>query len=198
MHKNHEKTRFNERRVGYSIAVTVVLAVLFIIGLSYLWHSSRTIGDVMIGQEVVRLRDIFQKIDATCSILGFEHQRNYIDFLTVKSFVGSEVGAVNLAHPAKWEGPYLQDNPTVQQKLFEIVRIKNGYYIVPGEGIKLSSGKVIGKDIIFNDSADMQTMIAHKGVLNFKGQALAAYLEIGSVDGSAGEQAAVIARVEEE
>ena len=63
---------------------------------------------MMIAQEVVQLRDIFHRIHKTCVIIDFDEQKNHINFLNVEKFTGSEVGPMNLAHPEKWEGPYLE------------------------------------------------------------------------------------------
>ena len=159
------------------LAVVTVVLVLIIVGVVHLWHQSRIIGDIMISQEVTKLQKIFKRIDETCGIIGFEHERNYIDFLTVKAFVGSEVGAMNLARPDKWEGPYANDNPTIQERLFEIVRTAKGYYIVPGQGVKLNNGMVMGKSLNVAKDDDIERMIIPGGPLNFDGNALAARLD---------------------
>ena len=61
------------------------------------------------------------------SIYGFDYQKNPINFLNIKSFEGSEVTSMNLTFPDQWEGPYLSDNPTIQQKDYLIVKTKKGY-----------------------------------------------------------------------
>ncbi|MFC1841987.1 hypothetical protein ACFLYA_02865, partial [Candidatus Dependentiae bacterium] len=75
-----------------------------------------------------------------------------------------------------------KDNPTIQDQEYQIVRTKKGYFITPGDGIKLSNGKVIGKDIILDENADIQKMMADEKFLNFKGEALAAPLPVGASD----------------
>jgi len=145
------------------------------------WFSS-TIIVVLIAQEVAQLKTIFEKIDASCGILGFDNEKNSIDFLTVISFVSSEIGSMNLKHPKGWQGPYLQDNPTIQGKYYQIVQTRTGYYIAPGDGVKLSNGKIIGKDIILNKDTDFLKLLSKNGDLRIRGKALAAKIELGKTE----------------
>lgn len=155
------------------IIVSTILIVLFIAVLTRFWQDSRMYPDQLIVENLDQLQEIFTQIDKTCTIIGFEHHKNYIDFLNVEKFVGSEVGSMNLAHPDRWQGPYLPDNPTIQEQFFQIIKTKNGYYILPGDGVKLSNDKVIGKDIIIDESTDMQAIMSDPHGLSFKGRPLA-------------------------
>ena len=97
------------------------LIVLFFTGLVFLAFfnlrvtSKGYLADI-IDRDVKELKSILERIDKECKILSFDYQKNRINFLNVKSFSGSEVGSINLAFPKKWEGPYLLDNPTYQEK----------------------------------------------------------------------------------
>lgn len=144
--------------------VTAIVAIIVIGGaLSFtiyqFYKQSRLATDRIITEHIEQLVTAYTKIEEDCEILHILHERNYIDFLNVRSFSGSEVGSLNLVRPERWSGPYMLDNPTMQGKLYEIVHIKGGYYIVPGQGVKLTNGKVIGKDIIFDNTTDMNALI---------------------------------------
>jgi len=156
--------------------------LLFFISLFFLsfvlyWRQAHTFTSEIIVEHIQELSNIFEKINEDCGILSFEHQKNYIDFLTVKSFVGSEVGSMNLTYPDKWQGPYLNDNPTVQEKYYQVVRTQGGHYIVPGEGVILHNGKKIGEDILFDEDVDIEALIADK-TLQYQGQPLAARIAV--------------------
>lgn len=160
--------------------LTIVLFVVLVgIALFRLFYQVRTISDEMISREVVQLVDIFKRIDKKCRIISFDYQKNHINFLNVKSFVGSEVGPMNLVYPENWEGPYLEDNPIIQGKEYQIVNTKKGYFITPGDGVVLNNRKVVGKDIILDENADIPAMMLDENALNFKGKALAAPLPVG-------------------
>lgn len=164
---------------GFALGVVIFFSLLTVTTVVVLWRQANVWQDQVIDDHVALLRDIFIKIDAECEIINFEHQKNYIDFLNVVKFVGSEVGSMNLARPENWEGPYVDDNPTMQTKYYQIVRTFKGYYIVPGDGVALSNGKVIGKDIIFGEKTDIDALMKREDALKVDGHALAAYLPIG-------------------
>ncbi len=153
-----------------------VFSSLFLIsllgGALYWWqHQNKVYDDYLIINTVTQLGCIFDTIDATAGISSFEHDKNNIDFLTVKSFIGSEVGSMNLVHPKKWKGPYLSDNPTMQEKLYQIVKTKDGYWIMPGDGVKLGNGNVMGKDIIISPQSTVDQFI-DQGLVSSSGKLL--------------------------
>ena len=162
--------------------VLTVLLFIVLIGVAVfrLFYQVRVGTDLIISQEVQQLVEIFKRINKKCKIIDFDYQKNRINFLNVKSFEGSEVGSMNLAYPKQWEGPYLSDNPTIQEKEYMIVRTKKGYFVAPGEGVRLGNGKIVGKDIILDENADILDMMRDKNALMFEGKALAAPLSVGS------------------
>ncbi|HEX2977746.1 MAG TPA: hypothetical protein VHO47_01360 [Candidatus Babeliales bacterium] len=164
-----------------SIAIVAALILLVLISSLTTWYQTKAATDIVIVNHISQLSAIFTKINDDAGIMDFDHQKNYIDFLNVKSFSGSEVGSMNLAYPDKWQGPYLKENPTVQEQNYQVVRTKKGFFIVPGNGVKLSNGKVIGKDIVLDENADIPAMMADEKMLNFKGKALAAPVSMSKV-----------------
>lgn len=163
----------------YKKTVIVLLSSSLITGLFFLtWYQFKKEARVVINQvitdHIAQLKNIFDRIDTECGILGFDHDKNYIDFLTVKSFVSSEIGAMNLISPEKWQGPYVHDNLTVQTKKYEIVRTKNGYYIVPGTGVQLSNGKIMGKDVVITPTTDIEILLKNETGLTYQGKPLVA------------------------
>lgn len=153
--------------------VSVLLIFLCVFGFFSVWYEAKRSRDIFIAHHIQELAAIFKKIDEQCHIIGFDHTRTYIDFLNVNSFEGSEVGAMNLTYPDKWQGAYLKDNFTMQGRVYEIVTIKSGSFIMPGHGVVLSSGLIMGEDIVIDDNTDMDRMLGQGGKLNFKGKPLA-------------------------
>jgi len=154
-------------------SVSLLLLMFIVISVVNLFYRSKHTTGNLIAREVVQLHDIFQRIHQTCKIIDFDYQKNRINFLNVKSFTGSEVGPMNLVHPNKWEGPYLENNPTMQAIEYQIVRTKKGYFITPGDNVKLPNGKIVGKDIKLDEDADIAVMMNDKDMLMFKGESLA-------------------------
>ncbi len=168
------------KRAIFPILTVLLFIMLIGVFVFRLFYQVRVGTDLIISQEVQQLVEIFKRIDKKCKIIDFDYQQNHINFLNVKSFEGSEVGSMNLAYPKQWEGPYLSDNPTIQEKEYMIVRTKKGYFVTPGQDVRLGNGRVIGKDIILNENADILAMMHDENALMFKGKALAAPLPVGS------------------
>lgn len=132
--------------------------------------------ELLIAEQLKELTSIFKKINNDTNIISIEPYPNYINFLNVKSFAGSEVGPLNLKYPENWKGPYLFDNPTIQEKYYRIIKTFDGFYIVPGQGVQIKD-KIIGKDIILDENSNIQELIDNE-TLTYKGEALAAKLKL--------------------
>lgn len=155
------------------IGSAILLALLVGIAIHRFRRDAKFIVNQTIADQVEQLASIFKKIDESCKIINFDHEKNYIDFLNVKDFVGSEVGSMNLTHPKAWTGPYLNDNPTIQEKYYVIVISPRGWYIAPDDGVKLANGKIIGTDIVINKETNFDQLMKDPEALSFKGRPLA-------------------------
>lgn len=124
--------------------------------------------------QIEQLATIFKKIDAACGILDFDNEKNTINFLNVKSFAGTKIGPMTLHYPDRWEGPYLDENPTAQDKPYVILQTHKGCFIVPGDGIKLSNNKTIGRDLILNKDTDIEKLMHDANALLYENQPLVA------------------------
>lgn len=178
--KTIEKTTKISWLKGIPMIAIGVFAVLFLISVGMLVRQSSRSSDILIVQDVQELKQVMQSIHQDCKILSLEHTKNYIDFLTVKEFVGSEVGAMNLAYPQNWKGPYVKDNPTVQQRQYVILKTEKGYFIVPGDGVKLGNGKKIGTDIVLDSSTDVAALLQDSEGLKSEQGSLGTRVDIGT------------------
>lgn len=171
------KSTASHHSLLFFLAATIFSA-LFVISAVMFWEQTHKSVDAMVHQDVMALQKVFQKIHQDCKILSFDHEKNYIDFLTVKEFVGDQVGAMNLAVAKFWKGPYLKENPEVQEHAYVILKNKQGYFIVPGDGVVLSNGKVVGKDIVLHANTDMKKMMQSPNGLKSSAGILAAPIEV--------------------
>ncbi len=156
----------------------LVIGGLMFVSVQNLYNRSFIVTSFTIANDLKKLRTVLERIDATCGIMGFDRQQNYINFLNVGSFEGSEVGAMNLIYPEKWQGPYLPDNLTVQSIEYMVVKTDSGYFITPGNGVELPNGKIVGKDILLTAHANVGQMMHDKHALFYKGQSLAIKLPL--------------------
>ena len=159
-----------------------IAVICGLIGFSIFTFRARKIRDkgAMFTSDIARLAQIFQKIDATAGISGFDFPKNEINFLNIKKdgFVGSEVGSLNLIRPARWEGPYVNEVSSIQEHNYMIVRTGSGYFITPRDGVALPNGKVIGKDLILDEASDITAMMQDNELLAHNGNPLAARISI--------------------
>lgn len=160
-------------RRRFSIFSTTILLSLLAVFFYKVFHSKPQVVATAIIDDLKIIDTALNHIDKNCNILSIRGDRAIIDFLTVKKFVGSQVGALNLAYSTKWRGPYAQTNPAIQDKFYEIVKTKEGYFVVPGHGVQLPNGLFIGHDVEINFESSIKTMIKPGGRLNFHGNPLA-------------------------
>ncbi len=173
----------NDLLHGYIIPGGIALFLAIFAGLSILSlrYSRKNVAKSVLTDDIAQLAQIFKKINKTARIMSFDHQKNWIDFLHIKKdgFIGSELGSMNLAYPKKWAGPYLKDNPTYRGKEYQVVRTTKGYFIVPGNGVTLPNGKVLGKDIILDENADIEQLAREKDGLMSGDKPLAVKIKVG-------------------
>ena len=160
--------------------VWTIFITIFSISTITLWRSSRLSFDEVAHDDIVRLQDIFAHIQKDCYIVDFEQIVNPIDFLNAINFSGEKVGSMELAFPQHWKGPYLKNNLRVQNKLYAVLKNKLGYFIVPGYGVRLANGKVIGKTLVLDQNSDMKKLMQDSQALNSDKGILAAQIKIGS------------------
>lgn len=183
-------SKLNNNNILFSgLAISIIALLIGITIFNWRGSFNRDTGE-FISQDIAHLVSIFDDINNTAGILSFDHQKNDINFLNIKKdgFVGSEVGSMNLIHPDKWQGPYEKEIPRIEEEDYIIVRTKKGYFITPGDGVKLPNGKIIGKDIILDEDADIELMMHDDQMLSYKGKALAAKITVTGKHGSAQTQ----------
>lgn len=165
---------------GYLIPIlSAVLFVVFVgIALISTFVTTKGYTAELIRRDVKNLVQTLQKIDDQCNINGFSAQQNPINFLNVRTFEGSEVCGMNLVHPDKWQGPYLKEHPEVQNIRYMVVCTRSGYFVTPGNGVKLPNGKIIGTDIKLDENTDIDALMSNEKGLAFEGKPLAARLEL--------------------
>jgi hypothetical protein len=137
---------------------------------------------ILINNDIESIYEKFKEIDDICGIIAITSKRSRVNFLNVKSFEGSQVGSLNLAHPKRWRGPYLRSNPDFKGIVYEVLKTYQGYFIVPGVGVVLPNKLVIGKDLILDFKSDIASMMQKGGPLQFNGKPLAKKLDFNIGD----------------
>lgn len=174
------------QKIAFSKTIPFLIGSAFmalvIVAFMVQWYGSPVDESVQIVQDLEELSRVLQQIDHDATIIGFDHQKNWINFLQIKKggFVGSEVGSVNLAHPEKWNGPYMNDNPTIQNKEYMVIHTKQGYFITPGVGVTLPNNKTIGTDIKLDENSDIMALMNDANAFLYDNKRLAVPLLISA------------------
>jgi len=158
--------------------ITIMAGLIALSAVNFFYEQQRTDLNV-ISHDLAKLANIFERINDECGILSFDHQKNHINFLNVEKFAGSEVGPMNLVNPQKWQGPYVQDNPTVQGHEYLVVSTQKGFHITPGEGVELPNGKIVGRDLLLSPDTDLETLATDPEGFSYRGTPLILPLKIG-------------------
>jgi hypothetical protein len=156
----------------FVIFSSTLLAFLLLIFFLKIYQDTSSVRVSVMREDLEVLQQILNRIDKECNILNVRSKGADLDFFTVEKFTGSNVGCLNLAYPKNWRGPYLQQDPTMDGRFYEILRARDGYFIVPGQGVRLPNGLVMGKDVMLSDQVRLEDLLKSGGVLNYNGQAL--------------------------
>lgn len=161
----------------YPLLLGVIFTAFFAFVVVKFISQARKANDELIATQIQQLSGIFKKINESAKIIGFRHPKNYIDFLNVRSFQGSEVGPMSLLDPKKWQGPYLDENLSIEGHEYQIIVTKKGSYIVPGNGVKLANGVVVGKTLTIDPKSDIEALMRDPKALLSGDKPLAAHVE---------------------
>jgi hypothetical protein len=158
-----------------------LLFIVFFVIISMRYVAqARKLDDETIAENITALSSIFKNIHESCVIVDFVHDKNYIDFLNVITFEGNRVGSMDLEYPAKWKGPYVHQPLVSSGKEYQVVRTNKGYFVIPGDGVTLSNGKTIGKDIIITTKTDIAALAREPDALLSQNRPLAARIDTAS------------------
>jgi len=172
-HVQHKRPRY-----GLFIGLGIVLLGLVGLVVYQVQRHTRMAAQYVIADHIEQLHKILTTIDDQCGIVSIAHDRNYLDFLQVAKFVGNQVGPLQLRNPEKWAGPYVEQTPTVQGKVYELNKVRDGYAITPGTGVRLDNKKVVGTDIIVSPEIDIDTLLTPEMGFEFDGRPLARKFEL--------------------
>lgn len=153
------KQQLGRYSIGVAVFIGIVLCTALGLTLYELYSQSKIVINRVIADHIVQLQQIFENIDATCEITGFDREKSAIDFLQVERFVGPRIGPLLLRYPERWKGPYLTQNPLAQGIYYAIVKMKDGYAIAPGNGVQIGNGKIIGRDLMFSPVVDIDSLL---------------------------------------
>lgn len=182
---NRFSNRLDRKFFYISVGFFIMLGVLSVS--KEIYNKPRFIAGVM-SQDVQNLAAMLGEINERCFIKAVSHARIKLDFLATEQFSGS---GLTLAHPERWEGPYVSATPRIQGKAYELVKTTEGLFVVPGEGVRLPNGSRMGRQVKITPNTRITAMIKQGGKLFFNGDALAAQVGVQALPRTAGVRAVI-------
>ena len=156
-----------------------VIGILLLLFIHQIILERPYLYTAIIQSDLEKISRSLNQIDKKCTILDIKSDRTVLNFLNVEKFNGNEIGGIELQNPEHWHGPYALENPMIQSHCYELVRCRDGFYIVPGIGVRLPSGKIMGKDIVVNEQVNGAELLSKGQPLNYEGYLLARELMLG-------------------
>lgn len=168
------------RYIGSSVLI-VSLSFFFL----HFSMSKERMSAWQISRNTMRIARAIEQINRDCEITSIDARRSpEITFLTKISLPGSsgKIGPLTVKNPENWNGPYLKEDPVLNGKIYyKIADMKEGFFIVPGNGALLPNGLEVGRDFLLKSNLSITDEISRYGNLNFLGEPLASpvFVKIG-------------------
>lgn len=158
--------------------VLVTTSLIMLASLRTIYRTSDFTAAI-ISNDLSCIAHALTKLHTSCTIVSFEREHSPLDFLTMPSLpTFAKNKHLTVAQPEKWRGPYLTEIPTVQGKAYEICRAYDGYFLIPGRGVQLPNGLVMGVDLIITPEILVAPLLSTGKALNYKGEQLAKKLDL--------------------
>jgi hypothetical protein len=100
--------------------------------------------------------------------------KHSLDFLVASRFECDSNAGIGVERKNAWKGPYLNRIPTIQGHPYVLLKTSKGLFVVPGDGVELPSGIVIGNGISWSDKMDIKALMSDGNMLTIGKYPLAA------------------------
>ena len=170
--------RITIARFWFPIFGVFILTMLVIFGIYGIVHKNPDVMAAKMCKDLEQLVVVLQKVDKDCSIVSIDSGSGVIDFLTIEKLLGVDAGCLMIAYPEKWAGPYLKKDLMYQGAYYEIVQTNHGFYIVPGNGVRLPNGFVMGQDLEINSKIEIEPLLKPGARLCYKNNRFAMPLDV--------------------
>lgn len=158
-----------------SIGLLVICTAHFV-GQSSDWNAGVVRADL---SHIAAALTAFERDCGLTAVLPGMHS---LHFLTSASRPTDELAGFCVQHANNWRGPYINKVPVVQGYPYSLLKVAQGIFIVPSQGVHLPKGQVVGKDFFWIDSLDIAALSAPGGILAHHGEPIVRLYVLGSPD----------------
>ncbi|MBT4594276.1 hypothetical protein HOD08_00125 [bacterium] len=126
-------------------------------------------------RDVQRIARAIEQINSDCNVVEIRGGRAPVTFLSRKKVSSQNIGPLVIETYENWKGPYLEEVPKFQGSIpYELVKVEEGFVVVPGNGALLPGGFVMGKDIVLAPDKSVGQYAYYGRGLNYRGDPLVA------------------------
>lgn len=155
------------------VALTAICAAHFVMH-TPLWHTRLIQGDLN------RIAQAVHALDRDCGIKNMRTGRYPLMPLTQYAWPSGQLHGMSVARPENWRGPYLPKVIALQGKPYELLKTNSSLYVVPGNGVTLPSGAIIGDTFSWCANTDVNALSQSGGILFYQSAPLVRQVEYGA------------------
>jgi len=148
-----------------SIVLLIVCTAHFV-GQSSEWNAGTVRADLS------HLEEALKNFDGDCGIQEVLSGGHSLLFLTQTARPTDAFAAFKLANENTWRGPYIHKVPVAQGYPYMLLKTNKGLFIVPGEGVRLPKGSILGKEFFLTAESNLKALSAAGGILSHNGEPL--------------------------
>jgi len=173
-------------RTGYRILAPFVLYVgsmimLLLMGLcfAFLFMNYPSLKTRLVRRDMQRIVRALYQVDRYCHIETVTPGLHPLNFLTLPRPTERDFCGIELEFPKQWTGPYFSEVPVLDNTPYQLLKTEKGLFLVPGNGVRLPNGNVIGIDIVWHYTTEVAALAQQGGALWYDGIPLARHIPYG-------------------
>lgn len=158
-----------------AVSIRIIIFAVFLGLFAYYQVGLRGfLGARIIDHEISAIVRILEKIDKDAAIVSIDTSHDAeLDIFQTESLKRAKIGPLTVEYPENWKGPYANRTARYRGECYQIVRARDGYFVIPGDGVTLPNGLTVGKDIVINDEQDAAPFLRDGGMLRYAARYLA-------------------------
>ena len=154
-----------ERMLQYSGSI-ILIALITLCTMHFVVRAPQWQVSV-VQTDLHRIASALRALDTDCYITDMRVGLHPVSVLTRRSLADGPF-YIELKESKNWKGPYLKNSPTLQDKPYQLLKTNKSLFVVPGEGVELPSGLVVGTDIEWHADTDVTALTRSGGSLFYK------------------------------
>ena len=162
-------------------AVSVASIGLLVICTAHFVGQSSDWNVGVVRADLSHIATALSAFERDCGLNAVLPGMHSLHFLTSATRPTDDFAGFSLQCASNWKGPYINKIPVVQGYPYSLLKVAQGIFIVPSQGVNLPKGQVVGKDFFWTDGLDVAGLSAPGGLLAHHGEPIVRMYTLGSV-----------------